>query len=160
MKKTEKIISAILTILVGVLLMVIKGNFIGILMTVAGCGLIVFGVIDLFQKLVPLAVMKLVVGVLIIVCGWTVVRAVLYVVAAILLIVGILLLYDKLKRRCRRETLLLTICEYVMPCLLIVIGALLLFHQGRAVDFIFVLSGLLTIIEGGVLFVEAFFSDV
>ena len=130
MKKTEKIISAILTILVGVLLIVVKGAFIGVLMTVAGCGLIIFGVIDLFQRLIPIAVIKLVVGIFIIICGWTLVRAVLYVVAAILLIAGILLLYDKLKNHCRRESLLLTICEYVTPCMLIVIGALLLFHQG------------------------------
>ena len=141
-------------------MIVIKGNFIGVIMTVAGCGLIVFGIIDLLQRLVPLAVMKLVVGVLIIICGWTVVRAVLYIVAAILLIVGLLLLYDKLKRFCRRETLLLTICEYTIPCLLIVIGFLLLFHQATAVDLIFVLSGILTLIEGGVLLIDAFSSDI
>ena len=99
MKKTEKIISALLTIALGVLLILLKGDVISILMTVLGLGLIAFGVVDFCNVLIPPAVIKTVVGAIVILCGWVIVEAVLYVLAAILLIAGILLLYDKIRNK-------------------------------------------------------------
>ena len=99
MKKTEKIVSALLTIALGVLLIVLKGSVISILMTVLGVGLIAFGLVDLCNRLIPPAVVKIVVGAIVILCGWVIVEAVLYVLAAALLIVGILLIYEKIKNK-------------------------------------------------------------
>ena len=81
------------------------------------------------------------------------------IVAAILLIVGILMLYDKIKKRLYCAHLFHTICEYAMPSLFILIGFMFLFHQGNAMNFIFVVSGILTILEGGVLLVNALSND-
>lgn len=156
MKQSEKIISAILTMVVGVLLITMKDNFISILMTIAGGCLIVVGVVDACNRLLPPAVIKIVSGLLLIICGWAVVRAVLYIVAALLLVGGILLLYDKIKRRCKCEKLLFTISEYATIGIMIFIGFLLLFHQAQAVNVIFIVSGVLTIIEGGLLLANAF----
>ena len=64
MKKSEKIIAAVLTMVVGVLLILMKDNFIGVLMSVIGLGLIVFGVVDIMQNSIPPAVVKIVGGVL------------------------------------------------------------------------------------------------
>ena len=99
MKTSEKIISAIVTIAIGVLLLVMKKELIGAFMTVIGISIMVLGLLDLFYRLIPPAVVKLVTGALIILCGRVVVEAVLYIVAAILLIVGILMLYDKIRKR-------------------------------------------------------------
>ena len=159
MKKTEKIVAAILTMVIGVLLIVMKDNFIGILMTVAGVCLIVLGVVDIFARAIPPAVVKLVSALLIIICGWALVEAVLYIVAAALLIIGILLLYDKLKNKPTCSTLIAKILEYVLPSVMIAIGILLLFCQSVAVNFIFILSGILTLIAGGVLLFSAFYSE-
>lgn len=155
MRTSEKVISAILTMALGVLLIVLRATFIEVLMTVAGIGVIVLGIIDLLQTMVPPAVVKIVVGGLIILCGWVLVEAVLYLVAAILLIGGILLLYDKIKRRVHCFKLWQTIVEYAIPSMLIFIGVLLLFNQGETINFIFVFSGILTVIEGGLLLVNA-----
>lgn len=159
MKKSERIISAILTMVIGILLIVMKDSFIGLLMTVAGGCLIILGIVDVFHRVVPPAVVKIVVGVLIIVCGWALVRAVLYIVSAILLIGGILILYDKIKRKYRCVSIVYTVCEYAIPSVLIFIGVLLLFHQAKAVNLIFVLSGIFTVIEGGLLLLDAFSQD-
>ena len=159
MKKSEKIVSAALTMLLGVLLLVLKGNVIGITMTVVGICLIVLGVMDIFNKLVPPAVVKIVVGAMIILFGWILVEVILYILAAILLIVGILMLYDKIKKKVYCANLFHTICEYAMPTLLIAIGIIFLFHQGKAVNFIFIVSGILTLIEGGVVLVNALMDD-
>jgi uncharacterized membrane protein HdeD (DUF308 family) len=159
MKKSEQIILAVCTIAFGILLMVLKANFIGILMTVAGVLLIVFGCVDIARRLIPFAVIKIVTGVLIILCGWVLVKAVLYIIAGLLLIAGILLLYDTIKsKRCVGKGIN-AILEYVKPILLIVIGGLLLFHQGKTINVIFILSGIFTIIEGGVVLAASFFEE-
>lgn len=156
MKRSERIIAAVLTMVFGVLLIAMQDNFIGILMTIGGACLIVLGIVDIFQRFIPPAVIKIVSGILIIVCGWALVEAVLYVVAALLLIVGILLLYDKIRKRITCDTPWKTVLEYALPAVCILIGALLLFHQAFAVELIFIITGSLTLIEGGLLLVEAF----
>ena len=140
----------------GILLIIMQDNFIGILMTIAGICLIVLGVVDIFQRFIPPAVIKIVSGILIIVCGWVLVEAILYVIAALLLIAGILLLYDKIRKGVLCDTVWQTVLEYALPSVCIVIGALLLFHQAFAVEIIFIISGSLTLIEGGLLLIEAF----
>lgn len=159
MKKSEKIVVALVTIALGVLLIVLRGDLISILMTVLGLGLIAFGVMDLIDNKVPPAVVKLVGGALVILCGWVIVEAVLYLVAGALLITGILLLYEKIKTRFRCATLLQTLCDYAIPILCIVIGVLLLFNQGNTVKWVFIISGIFTIIDGGLLLVGAFLDD-
>ena len=155
MKKSEKLISAIATIAFGCLLIVLQADFIGILMTIAGIALIILGIIDLFQRRIPLAVIKIVVGIFVIICGWDLTEAVLYVISALLIISGILFLYDKIKHEVRCATTVQTIVEYAEPSILILIGFLLLFNQSGFLNFIFIVSGVLTILEGGLLLIDA-----
>lgn len=159
MKKTEKIISALLTMALGVLLIVLKGSVISILMTVLGLGLITFGIFDFCNGLIPPAVMKTVIGAIVILCGWVIVEAVLYVLAAALLIVGILLLYEKIKNKITCPMLWQTIAEYAVPVVFILIGIFLLFNQGNTVHWVFILSGSFTIAEGGLFLVNAFYQE-
>ena len=159
MKKTEKIVSALLTIALGVLLIILKGSVVSILMTVLGVGLIAFGLVDLCNRLIPHAVVKIVVGAIVILCGWVIVKAVLYVLAAALLIAGILLLYEKIKSKTVCPTFWQTVCEYAVPVVFILIGICLLFNQGNTVDWVFILSGAFTIVEGGLLLVNGFYQD-
>ena len=88
MKTSEKIISAALTIVLGILCIIMKGGVISVAMTILGAVLIVLGILDLAGKAFPPAVVKIVLGVLFIVFGWTIVSAVLYIVAALLMITG------------------------------------------------------------------------
>lgn len=160
MSKTEKIIAAVATMAFGVLLIVLQDSFIGLLMTIAGICLIVWGVLDLIHHLIPPAVVKLVVAVLIIVCGWALVAAVLYIVAALLLIAGILMIYEKLKKRVYCSKWYLTALEYSVPALFVIMGLLLLFHQTVTLEVIFIICGILTVIDGGLLLAEAFMEDM
>ena len=97
MKTSEKVVSAVLTIVLGILLVVLPNRIVEICMTVLGIVLIVSGILNLIDKMVMPAVVKIVVGALIILCGWVLVSAVLYIVAALLLIYGILQLYARIK---------------------------------------------------------------
>ena len=62
MNKTEKIIAAVATMAFGVLLIVLQGKFIGLLMTVAGICLIVWGVLDFLHHLMSKNYQKRTVG--------------------------------------------------------------------------------------------------
>ncbi|MBQ8405792.1 MAG: DUF308 domain-containing protein [Clostridia bacterium] len=155
MKKSEKIITACLTLAMGVLLLVLKGDFISILMSILGVGLIVLGIMDLVAKNIPSAIIKLICGVFVIVCGWVVVSAVLYVVAALLLVFGVLCIYYNLKRKVRGCTPVQTASYYIMPAICLFIGVLLLFHKGAAINIILIICGISTIIEGGILLCNA-----
>ena len=159
MKKIEKIIISIVTMGIGVLLIALRGNFIGILMTVFGISLIALGVLDIVHNMIPPAVVKIVTGGIIILCGWLLFQAVLYIVAALLLTAGILLLYDKIKKRISCNIWYLTALEYAVPALMIVIGALFLFHQAGIIDFIFITCGIFTIVEGGIVLANAFLEE-
>ena len=159
MKGSEKIVAGLLTIALGVLLIVLKGSVVSILMTVLGVGLIAFGVFDLFNQLIPPAVVKLVVGAILILCGWVIVEAVLYVLAAVLIILGVLILYEKIKSKSVCPLLWQTICDYAVPVVFIMMGILLLFNKGSTVAWVFVFSGVFTIIEGGLLLVNGFYQN-
>jgi hypothetical protein len=159
MKKSEKIVLALLTVGMGVLLIALRGRFISILMTVLGLGLIAFAVLDFVNKVIPTAVVKLVAGIVVIVCGWAIVGAVLYIVAGLLLIAGILLLYEKFRKRAYCDNWYQTVVQYAVPALFIVIGILFLFHQGNTVSWIFIVGGCLTIVEGGLLLINALSED-
>ncbi|MBQ8877051.1 MAG: DUF308 domain-containing protein [Clostridia bacterium] len=159
MKKSEKIIAAVLTMVIGVLLIALKGKFIGVIATVTGVSLIVLGLVDIFSGSIPPAVIKIVVGVLIVICGFAVVRAVVYVICAALLIVGVLLLYDKLKNGLRCMETPQRICEIAMPSVCILIGVLLLFHNLKLMNTIFIICGILSLVEGGLILFNAFDED-
>lgn len=146
-KKSEQLIQAILTIVLGVLFMVFKSDIIGIAMTVLGVALIISAVVDLVHKQVAPCVIKAVVGVVIIVFGWTLMSAALYIMAALLLIYGILLLYQTIKDNKRIENAD-KILRFVKPILYIVISVCLLFNQGGTIAWVFILSGVFFIVEG------------
>ena len=159
MKISEKWIAAILTILIGVLFIVMKSGVIGVAMTVLGAVLIVLGLLDLLQKEIPPAVVKIVIGALIILFGWTITNAVLYIVAALALIYGVLLLYQLVKCRKKGSCLLDTLLGYAVPVLFIVIGLLLFFNQGGTLNWVFIVAGIFTVIEGGLMLIDAINKD-
>ena len=159
MKKTEKIIVALLTIALGILVVVLRGDLIKILTSVFAVALLVFGAIDLLGKRVPPAVVKLVAGIVVLVCGLALVEIVLYVIAAFLLVAGILILYEKLKIRRPCISWQVTLFEYALPVFFVVVGCLLLFNQGNTVNWIFVVCGVLTMLEGGLLLINALMDD-
>ena len=160
MKKAEKWIVAALTITLGILLMILKADVIKVAMTAIGLLSIAFGVLDLYEKRVPPAVIKIVVGISLIFCGWAFVYAVLYVLAAALVIIGVLLLYEKFKSHPLCDgSLLQTIFRYATAAVCLLIGVLLFFNQKNTADWVFVISGLLMVVEGGLLAFEGFIND-
>ncbi len=156
MTKTEKGIVALVLMAVGVLFIILRGSFIGILMTVAGVCLISFGIADFIWRKVPQATVKIVSGLLLVISGWVLVEAVLYILAAILLIFGILALYDKIKNECIKVPLWRVMLGYATPVLCIAVGLLLLLQNVMETDVVLILSGVVAIVEGGGILLSTF----
>lgn len=159
MKKSDRIIVAALTIALGFLLVVLQSDIVSILTTVLGITLVVFGCIELFRNRVPPAVVKIVSGALLVLCGWVVVNAVVYILAAAVLLVGVLSLYETLKAHATCLTLWQTISAYAVPSLLVLIGVILFFCGNEESEWVYVCSGVLTTLLGGVLLADAFIGD-
>ena len=161
MKKTERIITALVIIALGVLAIVLRGRLVHILTTVLGVVLIALGIVDFLQRRVPPAVIKLIFGIVILICGFALLEIVLYVLAALLLIAGILLFYEKWKTQscCRFMDWKDVLFSFATPIALVLIGVLLLFNQGSTIDWIFVVCGILTIADGGILLADALLRD-
>ena len=159
MKKTEKVVVALLTLLLGIALLILRGSLISVFMTVIGIVFIAFGIIQWLRGQIVLAIIKAVIGIVLIICGWAVVGAVLYVLAAAVMITGILLLYEQIKNQHCGTTLLQKIVAFAYPIVCILIGFFLLFNEGNEAQWVFIVSGSLTVLEGGLLLLSAFTLD-
>lgn len=151
MNKTEKILSAVTAIALGVLLIILKNGVLHVLNAVVGIVLLALGVLDLVKKDVKLGVIKCVIGGLTLALGWFILQAILYVFAALLLVVGVCWIYDLFRCGQKLTCDWRMILEFVKPALCIFIGILLLFNQGGTVDWIFIVCGVCTAIEGTLL---------
>ena len=78
--------------------------------------------------------------------------AVVYITAALVLIVGILALYDCLRYKLKCAQGLELIRALAMPAVCILIGVILFFNKW---EWIFVLAGILTVLEGGLILADA-----
>ena len=154
MKKTEKFIAAVTTIALGVLLVVLRGDMIRIITSTLGIMIVVLGVLDFFKRDAKIAIAKCVIGILTLLFGFFALKAILYIIAAGLIILGIWWFYDWIKDSCPCPIGFSVILFFAKPILLIAIGVLLCFNQGGEWQWVFVVTGILTVIEGGILFAE------
>ena len=142
MKITSNLITAILTIVIGVLFVALKGGVIGIAMTVLGVGLIVWAVLDIIDKNNTSGIIKLVAGIVVIVFGWTLASIVLYVMAALLLVYAIYQLYELVTNKVK------DVVKFIEPGVMALIAILLLFNQGGTIAWVFIVAGIFLIVEG------------
>ena len=154
MKKTDKLVSSLITILLGVLFVVLKGSVISIAMTILGIVLIVLGIIDIVNNITNLGIIKLIVGICIVIFGWVLLSAVLYIIAALLLIYGVLEVYNLLNSNIKGASTLDTIVIYLVPVVKIIAAVCLLFNQGGTISWVFVVVGIFLIIEGILLLIN------
>lgn len=158
--KTEnqgRLISAIFTVLAGILFIILKGEVISIAMTVFGVALIVSAIVDIVHKRIFGCIFKAVLGVLIIVFGWAFVKVALYVLAVILLVFGIVQIIGNFRTKAPKNVLV-NILRFVQPVICIIAGACLFFYQGATIEWVFILSGVLLIVQGALALIVCIFN--
>lgn len=159
MKKSERIISALVTVTLGVLLIAWQGDIINVLMTVLGISLLVLGVLDLIEREIKTAVLKLLCGVLAIAFCWLVVSVVSYVLAVCTVLLAVFIFYDYIKRGNRPCLTVASVSLWLKPICVSLIGLFLFFNDGGQAEWAFVVVGIFTVVLGGSLLLDVFIND-
>lgn len=137
----NNVVYALLYILIGVLFIVFKNSILGWLMTIAGVVFIALGVLDILHKNITLGVIEAVIGIVIILGGWLFVEIVLIIFGALLIVKGATDLIKQLQGR--KNTV-----KIIVAVLTIAVGILLIVSKWVALEWFFVLLGIMFIING------------
>lgn len=148
MGKKENMISSVIFILLGVMLMIMKGGIISLMLTFLGITALVLGVLDMIDHRTNSGVVKIVIGLCIIIFGWMFVNLAFYILAAVLLLQGISQIVNISKFSPVNLTMKERIIIYFKPAVNVLAGACLLFNQGGTIGWIFWVVGILMVVEG------------
>ena len=153
--RINKLISAILTVALGVLLIVMKAEVLSIGITVLGIALIVAAILDFVRKKIVAGIVKIALTILFVVLGWAVIEIALYILAAFLVVYGVLDILGKLAGKKLPKSFFGKIIAFVEPAICIVAAICLVFYQGATMGWIFILTGVVLIINGVLALIEA-----
>lgn len=148
MKRATKLLSALLTIALGVLFVIFKTEILSVCMTVLGVGLIVLAILDLIRFKVITAVIEGIFGVAVLVIGWTLVDIALFVLAIVLGLYGIVELIRRIFEKKKKKHPAVLVIGFIEPILCIGVAALLLLNGGAALSGVMILAGILLIVDG------------
>lgn len=147
MNRSSQLISAIMTLALGILCLVLKGSVIGIAVTVLGVILLVLAVVDLVNKYITAGVIKAVLGIAVLVIGWIFIEIAIFVIAIILLLYGVLELIKRIFAKKNGMKLWAIIISFIEPVICIAAGALLLTNAGTTIEWTIIVAGIFLVID-------------
>ena len=142
MQKNSSLMTAVLTIALGIVFVIKRGGVLGLAVSLVGIVLIIAAIFDLVKKDTTAAIIKGVIGIGVLVFGNLFIHLALYLIAIMLLMMGLLQLVQAIRNKNRNAI------AWITPVLSVLAGICLLFQQGSSVDWIFVMVGIVLIIEG------------
>lgn len=148
MEKRENMLTAIVSILLGLLLITLKGQVISIALTILGGAILLWAVIDFVNQMTSSGIVKSVIGICVLVFGWMFVNLALYILAAAIIIMGLLQIVNLHKICPINLTITQKILFYAKPAVIVLAGGCLLLNQGGTIDWVFIITGVLLIVEG------------
>jgi hypothetical protein len=156
-KRTSKVLLALLTVAAGVLLFLYGFEMLSICMTVLGVGLVILAIVDLFRFRVGSALLEGLLGVAVLVIGWKMLDIALFVVAILLGLYGIVQLFlqivavckkkGKGKKRGKKKDAAL-ILGFAEPILAMLASAVLLYCGTGALPLALRVAGVLLVVYG------------
>lgn len=142
MKKDSQLLIRIGMIVLGVLFVFKRSGVIHTAITLIAAVLLLSAILDFIKKQTSSGVVKGVIALCVMVFGWLFVELALYLIAALLLLYGIGQLIQTVKQKPGGYL------PYVVPVFSLIAGCCLLFNQGGTVDWIFVVVGIVLIVDG------------
>lgn len=140
-KVTDSMVYAILYVLVGILFVIFKSSMLNWLMTIIGIVFVALGIYDIIKKNLTNGIIEAVIGIVIIVGGWVFVELVLIVFGALLIVKGatdLIALFKGSKN----------VVSIIVAILTIALGILLIVSKWVALDWMFIVIGVVFIVEG------------
>jgi len=137
---------------VGLLLCLLKGEVISIVLSIIGILVLVSAFFDWKNQRTNTGIVKLVVGICILLFGWLFVNLALFLLAAVIIIIGLKKIMQVKEQSPVNLSTQDKVVVYAKPVLTVLAGAILLLNQGGVIDWIFMVVGILLIIEGALEF--------
>lgn len=138
-RSNSNLSSALLYIVLGVLLIVFRGQTLDWAMTIAGVFFILSGIVDIVRKNWTGGALSLIIGIAVLVLGWTATQIVLLVLGVLIALKGLMSLLSAIKYRRSLLTVLFAL-------LTIAVGVILAF--GNGLDIVLIVTGALLIVDG------------
>ncbi len=154
MKKIDsRLLQGIVSAVLGIMFITLKGGVIGIVLTLVGIAAIAMGISDFVNKQTTSAIVKCVIGVLVLVLGWVLVDIALYVVAGAFIVFGVYQIISaiKLSERYKSSQKLML---FIKPVITLVAGLCLFFNKGGMIDWLFIIIGALILAQGVITVLE------
>lgn len=148
MNQKGNVASALGSILLGALLIIMKGKIISVAITVLAVFVIIGAIVDFTAGLVNFGIVKMVAGVCILVFGWIFASLAFYILAAGIILMGLLQISSIKKTMPVNLTAGERFQEYFKPGLMVVAGACMLFNQSGTIAWAFIATGVLLIVNG------------
>lgn len=142
MKKDSQWLMRVGMIVLGLLFVVKRSGVIHTAMMLIAAVLLLSAILDFTKKQRNSGIIKAVIAVGVVVFGWLFVELALYLIAVLLVLYGITQLVQTAKQKPNGNL------PYAVPLLSLLAGGCLLFNQGGTVDWIFVVAGLVLIVQG------------
>ena len=142
LKLPEGLITSLFMVALGILFLIMKGGVIGLAVTILGVALLVSAVMDFLNKDITTCIVKAIIGVCVLVFGHLFVDVAVIIVAAVVLVYGALELFELIKAKKK------DVACYVKPVVIVVIAAALLISKWLVFDWLFIIIGVLFLVEG------------
>ena len=157
MKKTSNLISAIMTLALGILCLILKQGVVTVGLTVVGVVLIVTAVLELIRQNITSGVIKAVLGIAVLVVGYLLLDIALKVIGIVVLVYAVLELVKRVLAVIKGNSgkLWTTILGFIYPALCVVASILLITSTGDAVGWAIIVAGILFVVEGVLALIEA-----
>ena len=146
--KANKLLMSIFTIVVGVLVLTLKGAIVSIAVTIFGVYLIAVGLLDIIKKSdLIVGLVKIAVGLVAAILSWLIVVIASVLLGVVLIINGVTSLLQVLKAK-RPKGLLPTLLTFAAPVISIVGGLCLCGAWGSLAVAMYTVAGIVIILNG------------
>lgn len=133
MKVSSKIYSAIISIAVGLMFIILKDDIIGIALTLVGIGAVIMAIVDFVNRQIQSGVIKAIIGVAVLVLGWVFVDIAIYIIAGALIALGISQIITAV-RLSVFGNILQKVFMFIKPVATLAAGLCLFFNKGGTMD--------------------------
>lgn len=160
MTKASQFVSALMTLILGVLFVILKGSVVGTALTIFGVVLIIAAVLELIRVKIASGIIKAILGIAVLVFGWILLDIALLVIGIVLIAFGALELIKRIVALFKKSKtkLLGKILGFISPIFSIIAGYFLITSSGQMIDWAIIVGGVLLIINGVLALVEALLS--
>ncbi len=150
MKITSNLISAAMTLALGILFVILKAEVVGICITVLGVTFVVLAVLDLLRGAIIPGVVKILLGAAVLLIGWLLLDLALLVLGIVLLVYSILEIARTVEALVRNKNtrIIEIVLSLLQPAFSLIAAIFLITSRGAAIEWTVIIAGIMLIVNG------------